>query len=122
MVVHSDDGMDEISIGATTHVAELKQGEIKTYTISPNDFGLQKADIKQLVVNDAQESLDMIKSVFNGEAGPARDIVTLNAGAAIYVAGLAKSHAEGIEQAQQVLDSGAAMQKLNELATLTSRF
>lgn len=122
MVVHSEDGMDEISIGAPTHVAELKDGKIKTYTIKPEDFGMRTMDIKQLKVDGAQQSLGMIKLIFEGHTGPARDIVLLNAGAAIYVAGLAPSHQAGIDKAAEVIDSGEALQKLNELAKLTSSF
>jgi len=122
MVVHSEDGMDEISIGSATKVAELKDGEIKTYTISPDDFDMRTSDIKQLAVDGAEQSLGMISLIFDGHTGPARDIVLLNAGAAIYVAGLADSHAAGIEKAKQVLDSGAAKQKLQELVALTSSF
>lgn len=122
MVVHSEDGMDEISIGAATKVAELKDGEIKTYTISPDDFAMRKDDIKHLVVDGAEQSLGMIKLIFEGHTGPARDIVLLNAGAAIYVAGLSESHKAGIEKAAEVIDSGAALKKLNDLATLTNSF
>lgn len=122
MVVHSEDGMDEISIGAPTHVAELKNGQIKSYTIQPEDFDMQRANIKLLAVDGPQQSLGMIKLIFEGHTGPARDIVLLNAGAAIYVAGLADSHQAGIDKAAEVIDSGAAMQKLNELAKLTSSF
>jgi len=122
MVVHSDDGMDEISIGAATKVAELKDGNIKTYTISPEDFDMREADIKQLAVDGAEQSLGMISLIFDGHTGPARDIVLLNAGAAIYVAGLATSHSAGIEKAKEVLDSGAAKQKLSELVELTTSF
>ena len=122
MVVHSDDGMDEISIGASTKVAELKDGEIKTYTISPDDFDMRTDDIKHLVVDGAEQSLGMIKLIFEGHTGPARDIVLLNAGAAIYVAGLADSHKAGIEKAKQVIDSGEALKKLNDLVALTRSF
>ena len=122
MVVHSDDGMDEISIGSATKVAELKDGEIKAYTISPDDFDMRSADIKQLAVDGAEQSLGMISLIFDGHTGPARDIVLLNAGAAIYVAGLASSHADGVETAKDVLDSGAAKQKLSDLVALTKSF
>ncbi len=122
MVVHSQDGMDEISIGAPTHVAELKNGQIKSYTIQPEDFGMRRADIKLLAVDGPQQSLGMIKLIFEGHTGPARDIVLLNAGAAIYVAGLADSHQAGIDKAADVIDSGAAMQKLDALVKLTSSF
>ncbi|MBI1423465.1 MAG: anthranilate phosphoribosyltransferase [Gammaproteobacteria bacterium] len=122
MVVHSEDGMDEISIGAPTHVAELRHGEVREYTIAPEDFGLDRHKIKELVVDSAQQSLGIIKLVFEGHAGPARDIVALNAGAALYVAGLAASHREGVARAQEVLDSGAAMHKLNELVEISNGF
>ncbi|MFV2061462.1 MAG: anthranilate phosphoribosyltransferase [Gammaproteobacteria bacterium] len=116
MVVHSDDGMDEISIAAETKVSELKQGKITNYKINPADFGLQQSDLKSIVVDGAEQSLKIIKSVFNGDKSPARDIVLLNSGAAIYVAGLSDSLASGIEKAQQVIDDGSAMKKLKSLA------
>jgi anthranilate phosphoribosyltransferase len=122
MVVHSEDGMDEISIGAKTTVAELKDGSIKTYSIAPDDFDMQTADIKQLVVDGPAQSLGMINLIFDGHTGPARDIVLLNAGAALYVAGLADSHQAGIDKAAQMIDSGAAKQKLADLVALTSSF
>jgi anthranilate phosphoribosyltransferase len=120
LVVHAEDGLDEISIGAETHVAELKNGEITTYTIKPEDFGMQRSDITQLTVSDANQSLDLIKTIFSGEAGPARDIVVLNAGAAIYAANLTDNLNAGIEMAKQAIDSGAASEKLNALI-VTSR-
>lgn len=122
MVVHSYDGMDEISIGAVTQVAELREGQISTFTIQPEDFGLHKGNIKELVVTDAQQSLGMIKLVFEGHQGPARDIVALNAGAAIYVAGLADSHQAGVSKAQEIIDSGAAQKKLDELVAVSKSF
>jgi anthranilate phosphoribosyltransferase len=122
LVVHSEDGMDEISVGAATQVTELKDGNINSYTIQPEDFGLERHDIKELVVESAQQSLGMIKLVFEGHAGPARDIVVLNAGAALYVAGLADSHQAGVAKAQEVIDSGAAMHKLYELAEVSNGF
>ncbi|MBD3634686.1 MAG: anthranilate phosphoribosyltransferase [Methylophaga sp.] len=115
LVVHAEDGLDEISIGAETHVAELKNNEIHSYTIKPEDFGMQRSDVGGLSVKNANDSLDIIKSIFNGEAGPARDIVVLNAGAAIYAADIADSLKDGVEQAAAAIDSGAASQKLNAL-------
>ncbi|MCW8828494.1 MAG: anthranilate phosphoribosyltransferase, partial [Gammaproteobacteria bacterium] len=108
LVVHSEDGMDEISIGAPTHMAELKNGSIDTYTVQPEDFGLQRTDISALAVDDAAQSLEVVKSVLVGDAGPARDIVLLNAGAAIYAADLADSLAAGVKRAAEVIDSGEA--------------
>jgi anthranilate phosphoribosyltransferase len=122
MVVHSEDGMDEISIGAPTKVAELKAGKISSYTIKPEDFNLQRANIKELVVQDAQQSLGMIKLVLDGHTGPARDIVLLNAGAAIYVAGLSPSMVAGIDKAAEVIDSGAAKARLDALVEVSNSF
>lgn len=122
MVVHSEDGMDEISVGAKTNVAELKDGKVSTYSIQPEDFDMVRHDIRELVVDSAEQSLAMIKLVFEGHQGPARDIVLLNAGAAVYCAGLADSHTAGIAKAAEAIDSGAAMEKLNALVSLSSSF
>jgi anthranilate phosphoribosyltransferase len=122
MVVHSEDGMDEISISAPTHVAELKNDKVTRLVIKPEDFGFARGNLKELTVDSAQQSLGMIRLVFDGHTGPARDIVVLNAGAAIYVAGLAKDMAEGVQQAQAAIDSGAATKKLNALVKLSQSF
>jgi len=122
MVVHSEDGMDEISVGASTKVAELRNGKVTTYTIQPEDFDMIRHNIKELVVDSAEQSLAMIKLVFGGHTGPARDIVLLNAGAAIYCAGLADNHRAGIQKAAEVIDSGAAMDKLDQLVKVSNSF
>ncbi len=122
MVVHSDDGMDEISISAPTHVAELKNGKVARFMIKPEDFGFARGNLKELMVDGAAQSLGMMRLVFDGHTGPARDIVVLNAGAAIYVAGLAKDMATGVQQAQAAIDSGAAAKKLNALVKLSQSF
>jgi len=115
LVVHAEDGLDEISIGADTHVAELRDGQISTYTIKPEDFGMVRSSVSELAVKNAHDSLAIIRAVFDGEQGPARNIVVLNAGAAIYAADLADSLQNGIELAASVIDSGAANEKLNAL-------
>jgi len=115
LIVHAEDGLDEISIGSQSYIAELKNGEVTTYTVCPEDFGLQRHDISALAVANAQESLSIIKAIFAGETGPARDIVVLNAGAAIYAADLTTTLAEGIQLAQTQIDNGAAQQKLDAL-------
>ncbi|PCH63730.1 MAG: anthranilate phosphoribosyltransferase [Gammaproteobacteria bacterium] len=120
LVVHAEDGLDEISIGSDSYVAELNNGEINTYTIKPEDFGLQRKDIGQLAVKDAKQSLAIIQAIFAGELGPARDIVSLNAGAAIYAADLTTSLAEGITLAQQHIDNGTAQQKLDDFVACTN--
>jgi anthranilate phosphoribosyltransferase len=119
LVVHAEDGLDEISIGAPTRVAELKDGEISVYTVTPEDFGLQRADVGSLAVTDARESLSVIRDVLENQAGPARDIVMLNAGAAIYAAGLASSLADGVARAGEALQSGKAKEILEALVRVT---
>jgi anthranilate phosphoribosyltransferase len=120
MVVHADDGMDEISVSTTTRVAELKDGEVSNYTISPSDFGMEAGSPDQLRVDSAEQSLAMIRSVFADNPGPARDIVCLNAGAAIYVSGRADSHVVGVEAARAAISSGKAAEVLQNLVARTN--
>ena len=122
LVVHSRDGLDEISIGAATDVAELKGGQVRRFSILPEDFGVQQAAIDALRVESAEESLAMIRDVLEDHPGPARDIVVLNAGAAIYAAGVAGSLKEGIEQADRAIASGEARSRLDRLVVLTQGF
>lgn len=120
MVVHADDGLDEISIAAPTFVAELKNGEVTEYTIQPEDFGLNTQSLEAVRVKDATESLTMLQGVLNNKKGTARDIVALNAGAAIYVSGLATSHQAGVAKALAVISSGKSSEKLTALVTKTN--
>ncbi len=122
LVVHSEDGMDEISIGAATKVAELKEGKVSTYSVTPEQFGMQRAAIDALKVSDAQHSLVMLRTALDNTPGPARDIVTLNAGAAIYAAGLAGTLEQGVRKASDVIASGAARAKLEALIKFTNSF
>jgi anthranilate phosphoribosyltransferase len=115
LVVNAEDGLDEISIAAPTYISELKDGLISNYTITPEQFGMRTQSLDSLAVTDAQSSLAMVKAVLNNEPGPARDIVTLNAGAAIYAANLTDSLAEGVCKAQQVIANGEALNKLDAL-------
>lgn len=119
LVVHSDDGMDEISIAAPTRVAELKNGEITTYTVSPEQFGIATGKLKDLAVDGAEESLAIVKQVLDNTPGAARDIVVLNAGAAIYAADLVDSLEAGVQKAGEVIASGAAREKLDALVNLS---
>jgi len=107
--------MDEISISAPTRVAELKQGEVRSYSISPADFGMETASLEDLKVDSVDESLAVIRSILAGDSGPARDIVCLNAGAAIYVSGCAGSHQDGVEAARSAIASGKAAEVLQNL-------
>jgi anthranilate phosphoribosyltransferase len=122
MVVHADDGLDEISIGAATQVAELKNGSVSCYRISPEQFGMQTGGVDTLGVADAAASLAMINAVFDDTPGPARDIVLLNAGAAIYVSGVADSLGSGVEMARRALSSGAARRKFQQLIEMSNSF
>jgi anthranilate phosphoribosyltransferase len=122
LVVHAEDGMDEISIGAPTRVSELKDGEIRTYNITPGEFGIEQGDVSSLAVDDAAQSLEMIKNVFKNVSGPAHDIVLLNAGAAIYAAGLSDNIAGGVEAARQVIANGEAARKLDALVEVSKQF
>lgn len=122
MVVHADDGMDEISIGSATFVAELKAGEITTYTIQPEDFAMQQSALTNIKAKDSAASLAIIKSVFENKTGPAKDIVCLNAGAAIYVSGLTDSLAAGIEKAKSVIADGGAKAKFEALVSYSNNF
>lgn len=119
MVVHGADGMDEISFSGDTYVAELKDGKLNEYVLNPEQFGLALHDLKTIQVWDVQLASEMLRSVLAGERNPARDIVLLNAGAAIYVSGLADTLQHGIDRAGQILDSGAASAKLEQLVALS---
>lgn len=119
MIVHSEDGLDEISIGAATQVAELKDGVITEYRLQPEDFGMQQVDLSSLRVDSAQQSLEMIQAVFDGRPGPATDLLALNAGAAIYVAGIESTLGAGVARAQSLLASGEARVRLTQFIALS---
>ena len=113
MVVHSEDGLDEFSIANSTYVAELKDNNISTYTVHPRDFGLEEGNLDSIKAENAEQSLALINEAFSGKKGVARDIIALNAGAAIYVSGLVNSFDEGVTQANQILSDGSAQDKLD---------
>lgn len=115
LVVHGADGMDEISFTGDTFVAELKDGKISEYTLNPAHFGLPLHDLASIRVENAAQSKAMILDVLNGKPGAARDIVLMNAAAAIYVAGLASSLQAGMQRVTQAIDSGQALAKLQAL-------
>ncbi|HTN94879.1 MAG TPA: anthranilate phosphoribosyltransferase [Gallionella sp.] len=122
LVVHGADGMDEISISDGTYIAELKDGNVSEYTVHPDLFGLTTAPPGMLRVTNIDEAKEKLLGVLNSETGAPRDIVQLNAGAAIYVAGLTKTLEDGVEKADQVIASGAARAKLDQLIALSNRF
>ncbi len=128
MVVHARDGLDEISLAAPTRVAELKDGKVTTWVLNPEDVGIETQTLTGLSVQSAEDSLTLIRSALSGHASgdvsektaaKARDIVALNAGAALYVSGLASSVADGVKRSQAVMQSGAAYDKLTEYSEFT---
>jgi anthranilate phosphoribosyltransferase len=119
LTVHGHEGLDEITLGGPTHVAELKHDFITEYTIEPKQFGLDIAPIESLQVKDTSESKARIEAVLANEAGPSRDVVMLNAAAALYVSGVAPSLWDGVALARDVIASGAARKKLDQLVQFT---
>ncbi len=122
LVVHGSNGMDEISLSGETAVGELKNGEVREYVVHPSDFGLPVYDARALRVANRDESVACIRRALANEDGPVRDIVLLNAGAALYAAGVAGSIAEGVKRAAEVVASGAAATRLAQFVALTQRF
>tara|TARA_B110000305_G_C19339644_1_gene588418 strand:- start:88 stop:1110 length:1023 start_codon:yes stop_codon:yes gene_type:complete len=120
LVVHGEDGMDEISITGKTFVAELKDNVVKEYTIEPSMFNLKVASLEDIIVENPAHSKQMILDILSGKLSVARDITLLNAGAAIYISGLATSIKSGILMATEVIDQGKAMEKLNQLINLSN--
>ncbi|MDP1653472.1 MAG: anthranilate phosphoribosyltransferase [Rhodocyclaceae bacterium] len=119
LVVHSQDGMDEISLGAATYVGELKDGKITEYTIHPEDFGLAMVSNRTLKVADAAESKVMLLAALENQPGAAREIIVFNAGAALYAANLATDIGAGIALARKTIESGAARKKVDEFVAFT---
>jgi len=121
VVVYGRDGMDEVSLGAATLVGEFHNGEIREYEIHPEDFGLTMASNRTFKVSTPAESLALVRSVLGNENGPARDIVVLNAGVALYAANLATTMAEGIAMAREAVASGKAAAKMDQFVAATQR-
>jgi anthranilate phosphoribosyltransferase len=119
LVVHGEDGLDEISLTAPTAMAEWRNGSVRTATLTPEEFGFVRCSLADLQVKSAQESADIIRSIFTGTRGPQRDIVLLNAGAALYAGDAVPSIAVGVERARMAIDSGTATRTLERFVTLT---
>jgi anthranilate phosphoribosyltransferase len=124
MVVHSKDGLDEISLATRTHVAEFKNGEVSEYTITPEELGLESDSLVGLDVTDSAASLALIRDAFgkrsNEAARKAADMIALNAGAAIYVSGVTRSHKEGVRMAEDLIHNGEAAERMRELAQFST--
>src|SRR5437870_127084 len=114
-VVHGANGMDEISLSSRTYVVEIRQGDIRQFVMTPEDFGIAPAKIEAILGGDAAENARIIESIFRGERGPRRDVVLLNAAPAIVAGGAAKTWKEGIQLGAESIDSGTALKKLEEL-------
>ncbi|MGH8283747.1 MAG: anthranilate phosphoribosyltransferase [Gammaproteobacteria bacterium] len=119
LVVHSQDGLDEISIAAPTWVTELQHDQIRSYMLEPQDYGIARQSVDGLQVTSAMESLVLIREALAGKPGPAFDMVALNAGAAIYAAGVSMTLAAGVERAREVIRSGEAQRRLERLVEAT---
>jgi anthranilate phosphoribosyltransferase len=120
LVVHGEDGMDEISITGKTFIAELKDNVIKEYTIQPSEFKLREGSLQDIIVEDSAHSKKLILEILNGKLSVGRDIALLNAGAAIYISGLVNDIDSGIIIATDMIDQGKAMEKLNQLITASN--
>ncbi len=120
LVVHAEDGLDEISTGSETEVAELNEGEVTCYRISPQQFGIERYSLDDLVVQDAQQSLAMVNAAFGGKTNAAAEIVKFNAGAALYACNKASTLAEGVEMAGSTIASGAAKNKFQQYIEYTN--
>jgi len=120
LVVHSRDGLDEISVSAPTHVAEVHDGRIDIYELTPADIGLEKHSIDELTGGDAATNAEIARRILDGEPGARHDVVIANAGAALYVAGLAPTIRDGVELAREALSRGDAARKLEELIAVTN--
>jgi anthranilate phosphoribosyltransferase len=118
---HGEGGLDEITIAGETRIGELRHGKVAEYIVKPEDFGLKTAAIETIQVQDSTQSREMLISVLDNRAGPALDVVLLNAGAAIYVADAADSLAQGMEKARTAIETGAAKAKLRELVKFSNR-
>ncbi|MFL6678553.1 MAG: anthranilate phosphoribosyltransferase [Burkholderiaceae bacterium] len=121
MVVYGQNGMDEVSLSGETLVGELNDGEVREYVVHPSDFGLPVYDSRVLRVANQQESVACIRRALSNEDGPVRDVVLLNAGAALYCAGVAASVAEGVKRAREAVASGAAQAKLDQFVAVTQK-
>ena len=120
MVVHSEDGLDELSLGARTHVAELHDGAVRSFALDAGELGLATAPVESITVDSPAASLDVIRAVLAGESGPAADITILNSAAAVYVSGIASSLEDGIARARASIDTGRARDVLDRLVAISN--
>ncbi len=122
LIVHSEDGMDEVSIFAPTYVSELNNGVITEYSINPSEYGFAPSNLDAIRVQSPEESIAMMKSALSGTPGAAHDIVAMNSGVALYTLGLSESIADGVRQAREVIASGAPLAKIEQYVAITQSF
>lgn len=113
LVVHGEDGLDEITISGKTYISELKNGEIMNYEISPKDFSLKNRPLAEITANSPSESLELVKGAFSGKSSAVQDMIALNSAASLYLSRQSNSISEGVEQAFALMNDGSAMNKLN---------
>ena len=121
LVVHGEDGLDEITLTGKTQVCELKEGDINNYTVRPEDFGLARTGLEELKGGTAEENAALLGNILSGTLGPQRDVVLLNAAAALLAGDRVETLEQGIDLARQALDSGQALAKLEQLVKLSQR-
>ncbi len=119
LVVHSEDGLDEVSLAVPTHVAEYVDGKVITYRIAPEEFGIERQSLDGLIVENSAQSLALIKNALSGDTGPAADMLALNAGATLYAGDLSDTLSAGVEMARNILQSGKALNKLEQLVEVS---
>ena len=121
LVVHGDDGLDEVSLGSTTHAWELKGGSVRSYTFSPEDLGLPRVNVDEIAGGTKEENAATLRRVFQGGPGPIKDVVLANSAAVLMVAGRAANLKEGVELARNAIDSGEALRKVDTMVELSQR-
>jgi anthranilate phosphoribosyltransferase len=121
MVVHGEDGLDEITISDGTKVSRFRNDEVETFYLSPEDFGLERSPVSSLVGGDRNENAEILLRIFRGEKGPKRDIVLMNSAAALVVAGKTEDLREGLMIAAEAIDSGNALRKLEEVIRVSNK-
>jgi anthranilate phosphoribosyltransferase len=120
LVVHGNDGLDEITISTSTRIAELRDGQVRTYEVTPEEFGLRRASLSEIAGGDATTNAAIVRSILRGEKSARRDVVLLNAAAALVAAGRAETLGDALPAATEAIDSGAAVAKLEALVKFTN--
>ena len=121
IVVHGNDGLDEISITDDSFISELKDGKIKNYQVSPKDFGLSLATLDDIYAKSSEDSLRLVEQAFAGEKSPVQDMIALNSGAALYISGVVDSIGDGVDQSVKLMNNGEAQAKLASYVEISNQ-